>query len=83
MANCVLTEKETEELNRINAENGWGIDLDELSDLIHQHENARKNGDEKIMAKIEYRLTDINFHTECGLLSRGEYDKALKTLEDW
>lgn len=29
------------------------------------------------MSMIEYRLTDINFHSECGLLANGKYDEAL------
>jgi hypothetical protein len=33
------------------------------------------------MEAIEYRLTDINFHYECGLLSAGKYKEAFASLK--
>ena len=37
----------------------------------------------KITEKIEYHLTYINFHYECGLLVTGQYDKLPKVIQNW
>ena len=34
------------------------------------------DGDEKTKAKVEYQLTDANWHTISGLLSEGKYRDA-------
>ena len=37
----------------------------------------------KMMEKIEYHLTYINFHYECGLLATGQYDKLPEVIKNW
>jgi len=64
-------------MDRLNASNGWGLSNEELEKLIRQHQEARR-----IMETIEYRLTDINFHHECSLLSSGKYAEALREVSD-
>ena len=41
-----------------------------------------KNGDAKTKAKVEYRLTDANWHTISGLLSKGKYGSAQKANDE-
>ena len=79
----ILTHSERRQLNNKNAANSYGISKDELLRLCKKHQRARENFDVKTMAKIEYRLTDINFHYECGLLFAGRYEEAFKACENW
>ena len=51
--------------------------------MNQNHKNARAVGDRHTMEAIEYRLTDINFHYECGLMIEGKYDEVEKSLKDW
>ena len=46
-----------------------------------EHQHAREIGDKKMMEKIEYHLTYINFHYECGLLATGQYDKLPEVIK--
>ena len=48
-----------------------------------KHQHAREIGDKKMMEKIEYHLTYINFHYECGLLATGQYDKLPEVIQNW
>lgn len=80
----ILTDAEMRQINNKNAANRYGISREELLKLGEQHKKARQNFDIKIMAKIEYRLSDINFHSECGMLCRGEYERFIKQVkENW
>lgn len=79
----ILTAEEMIAIDKLNETNRWGMDRDELESIINEHKKARVNGDTKTMAKIEYRLTDINFHSECELLESGKYGEAMKSLEDY
>ena len=78
----MLTLKEQDRIEGINIKNHYGITDSMLKTLITRHKKARANNDNHEMELIEYRLTDINFHSECGLLSKGKYDEAYKMLED-
>lgn len=73
----ILTDKDMERAYRENRKNGWGFSLDQLMRLIYTHEH----GDAHRKAYIEYRLTDANFHYECGLLAQGEYEKCRKSVK--
>ena len=57
--------------------------LPELESLAKKHQNHRKIGDEYTCLLIEYRLTDINFHTEASLLHAGEYEKVIEIIKTW
>ena len=76
-----MTYGDAEKMSRLNARNQWGITYDELRELGKKHANARKKDDIRAMEKIEYRLTDINFHKESSLLRRGEYDAYMREVE--
>ena len=76
-----MTYGDAENIGRLNARNQWGITYDELRGLGKKHANARKKDDIRTMEKIEYRLDDINFHKESGLLNRGEYDAYMREVE--
>ena len=76
-----MTTKDARRMNALNRKNSYGISYRELKGLCTRHEKARNNGDIRRMEMIEYRLTDINFHHECGMLHRGEYDALHEELK--
>lgn len=78
--NAMTTEDERR-MNALNRKNSYGISYRELKGLCTRHEKARNSGDIRRMEMIEYRLTDINFHHECGMLHRGEYDALHEELK--
>lgn len=73
-----MTVADAERINRLNAKRGWGITNSSLMRLIRQHKKARSNEDARTMSVIEYRLTDINFHSECRLIHAGKYKEAIQ-----
>ena len=77
-----MTTADARAAEQMNQKNGWGITYADLLRLGRRHETARAAGDVRTMEKIEYRLTDINFHTECGQLHRGEYEKFYDGCEE-
>ena len=79
----MLTEKEKRKINAINEKNAYGLSTSELKEINAKHKKARAEGDAHTMEAIEYRLTDINFHTECSLMARGEYDKVGEIIKNW
>ena len=62
---------------------GYGITPEQMKQYFIEHRRARKTGDKKTMEKIEYHLTYINFHYECGLLISGQYDKLPEVIKNW
>lgn len=62
---------------------GYGITLEQMKQYFIEHQHAREIGDKKMMEKIEYHLTYINFHYECGLLATGQYDKLPEVIKNW
>lgn len=79
-----MTIEDVNKMRKLNKKYEYGISYHALLCLVHMHKKARKNNDLRTMSKIEYRLTDINFHYEVGLLSQGEYDILLKEIkENW
>ena len=79
----MLTDKEMNHIRAINRRNEYCLTPTMMKNLFHRHEAARKNGDLHTMELIEYRMTDINFHYECGLLCQGHYDKLDEVLRNW
>jgi hypothetical protein len=55
---------------RPNRKCGWGYDYESLMKLMRQHQKA----DKRMKILIEDRLTDANFHAECDLLAKGDYE---------
>lgn len=77
-----LTVGDVERIDRISQRNNYGLSNAELKRMIIKHRRARKNGDVRKMEQVEYHLTDLNFHHECGLLCRGDYKTALAELDE-
>ena len=73
-----LKEKDKDRVRDINHKNHWGLSGIQLEALAKKHRKARKSGDEYTCLLIEYRLCDINFHTEVDLLHAGEYEKVIE-----
>lgn len=67
----------------LNHRNHWGLSSKQLVRLTREHRKARESGDEYTCLLIEYRLCDINFHTETDLLHVGEHEKVLKLAKTW
>jgi len=53
-----------------NRKNHWGFGYNSLMKLMREHQKATK----RIKILLEDRLTDANFHSECGYLSNGDYE---------
>ena len=81
-----LTQKDYRQISALNAKNGWGFTKQQLMNLLRRYKKAYAEGDERRMALIEERLTDANFHTECGLLADKDFDgferEVNKTFEE-
>lgn len=77
----MLTEQEKVRIQAIIRKRQYGITLSQMKQFFKKHQHAREIGDKKTMEKIEYYLTDINFHYECGLLISGQYDKLSEVIK--
>lgn len=79
----MLTEQEKKRIRAMIRRTDYCITLSTMKRYFSQHQQAREIGDTKTMEKIEYHLTYINFHYECGLLVSGQYDKLPEVIKDW
>ena len=68
-----LTDEEKDHEKELNCKNEYGLTYNQMLTLTRKHKAARKASDYRTMTRIEYRLTDINFHSLCGQLYKGEY----------
>lgn len=59
----------------------WGLTRDQLLKFISDHKTARAEGDAITTYYIEECLTEINFHTACSAINRGDYDAALADFD--
>lgn len=78
-----LKEGDKYRMRSLNQKNRWGLSSKQLERLTKEHRKARESGDEYTCLLIEYRLCDINFHTEVNLLHSGEYKKVLEMAKTW
>ena len=78
-----LKEEDVNKMRNLNRKNHYCLSCKELESLAKKHQNHRKIGDEYTCLLIEYRLTDINFHTEASLLHAGEYEKGIEIIKTW
>lgn len=83
MAYDDLKEEDKDRMRNLNHKNHWELSSKQLVRLTREHRKARKSGDEYTCLLIEYRLCDINFHTEVDLLHSGEYGKVLEMAKKW
>ena len=79
----MLTAQEEARIMEKIRKDSYGITLEQMKQYFIEHWRARKTGDKKTMEKIEYHLTYINFHYECGLLISGQYDKLSEVIQNW
>jgi len=79
MATIELRESDKRRAVNLNAKNGYGLNNVQMIRLI----NAYQNGDTYKRALIEFRLTDINFHSEVELLKSGKYDALKEQIKQW
>lgn len=79
----MLTGQETARIRAKIRKEQYCITLDQMKRYFKQHQHAREIDDKITMEKIEYHLTDINFHYECGLLISGQYDKLPEVIRNW
>ena len=78
-----LKEEDKDRMREANHRNRWGLSSKQLARLIKEHRNAKQSGDEYTCLLIEFRLCDINFHTEVDLLHAGQYEKVLEMAKKW
>lgn len=78
-----LKEEDKDRMRDLNHKNHYGLSSKQLECLTKEHRKAKQSGDEYTCLLIEYRLCDINFHTEVDLLHAGEYEKVLKLAKTW
>ena len=69
-----LKPEDKKRMRKLNIKHSYGLSVHNLLRLTNQHKRARENKQWYTMKLIEYRLTDINFHSEVALLHRGKYD---------
>ena len=79
MATIELREIDKRRAVNLNRKNGYGLDNVQMMRLI----NAHQNGDAYKRALVEFRLTDINFHSEVKLLINGKYDELKEQVKQW
>lgn len=77
-----MTNGDVKRIDALNRKNHYGISYEEVISLAKTHRNARKKNNLRTMSKIEYRLTDINFHSECAMMEKGEYDELISMIEN-
>ena len=61
-----------------NRKNRWAFGYDSLMKLMREHQKATK----RVKILLEDRLTDANFHSECGYLCKGDYDGFKKLVTE-
>ena len=76
-----LKEEDKVRMREANHRNRYGLSNKHLARLTKEHRNAKQSGDEYTCLLIEYRLCDINFHIEAGLLHVGQYEKVLEMVK--
>ena len=79
----MLTAQEKARILAKIRKDSYGITLEQMKQYFIEHQHAREIGEKKMMEKIEYHLTYINFHYECGLLVTGQYDKLPEVIKNW
>ena len=80
-----IVEKAENEAKRIISEDAKNYAASDYMAHVREaeaHKAARLAGDEYECLLIEYRLDDMNFHTEARHLHAGEYGKALEAYAD-
>ena len=77
----MLSNKDYNKISAINRRNGWGFTKQQLLRIGTQYRKAYESGDQHRMEWLEERLTDCNFHTECGYLADKDFVGYKKEVE--
>ncbi len=64
----------------LNARKKYVVSESDIRKAIEHHKKMRSCRNYEAMAEIEYRFTDINFHSFVSFLRRGEYENALQNF---
>lgn len=62
------------------SKNGWSLSKRQLIYWARKHQEACAKGDRETVSWIEDLLTDINYHTCCGLFQQGRYEEAIEGM---
>lgn len=79
MATIELRQSDMQRAKSLNRKNRWGLTAEQMRRIISSYEK----GDDYKRALIEYRLTDINFHTEVELLKNGKFNELRGQIKEW
>ena len=86
-----MTWEDAEEVEKLNQLNGWGVSASDALRFVADHMDAYLDSEEetkpeniercvRVMERIEWRLTDANFHSFCKALKEHDYHKAIKMI---
>lgn len=78
-----LKESDMRRMAALNAKNEWGLYPEQMLRLIQNHQKAKEAGNAYKCALIEYRLTDINYHSEVQMLAAGRYSELREEIKQW
>lgn len=81
MKEIEIRDKDRNKMRALNAANQYFIRYSELLELVDKYKKAKDAGKDYQCALIEYRLTDINFHTEVSMLASGKYTDLIKRIK--
>ena len=70
------SEEHEKYVHKPNHKCGYAYGYDSLMKLLKEHQKA----DKRMKILIEDRLVGANFHTEAGLLAKGDYDKFIEVV---
>ena len=79
MAKIELSKSDMQRARNLNRKNRWGLTADQMKRII----SAYEKGNDYKRALIEYRLTDVNFHTEVELLKAGKFNELREQVKEW
>ena len=70
----------SEEMRKRAQKSGYSMSYDLLMKYIDQYEKAVNENDWETIYGIDYDLTNINFHSECSLLSEYKFEKCREVV---
>ena len=75
---CFTAEEREKYVYKPNRVCEWAYGYDSLMKIMCEHKKANK----RMQILLEDRLEDANFHSECGLLAKGDYDGFVKLVRE-
>lgn len=77
-----MTIGDVKRIDRLNKKYGYGITKNALLQCVYRYRKAKERNDIRTMSMVEYRLTDINFHYEYGLIANGKFEECIKSIKE-